>query len=127
MDTKVKIFDYGNSFVMSFGGDDNSPRFLVDSICTVNDRGNTDKYYLAKNCKGENTYDRKDLFMTTSFDLFPVFHKDSTLAFRKFKYYIPTEKGEYKRTYKKGKMWGDREFLIKEVDGELLDTPKKNN
>jgi len=121
----TKLFEYGNSFIQTCDNTDNNPRFMVDAKCTITDRGNTEDYYLAEKCKGENTYSKKDLFVGNVFDLFVLFGKDETLAFRKFKYYTLPEKGEYKKVYKKGEIWGDRKFLIREVDGELLDTSEK--
>lgn len=121
----LKFFDFGSSFVMSINGGDNNPRFLIESKCTVIDRGKTEEYYLVSKCKGENTYAKDKLFVGTSFGLFPVFGKDETLAFRRFRYFKGNELGEYKRIYKKGEIWGDRKFIIREVEGELLDTPEK--
>jgi len=120
----IKIFDYGNSFVIC-NGQDNNPRFLVDSICTITDRGNTETYYLVKKCKGENTFSKDKLFIENSFDLFPLFGEEETLTFRKFKWYKQNEVGEYKKRYGKGEIWGDRKFLIKEIEGKLLDTTEK--
>jgi hypothetical protein len=125
MDTKVKLFDYGKSYIRTFDNSDNNPRFLIESKCTVIDRGKTDEYYLGAPCKGEHTYSDKELFVRKAFELFPLFHKDATLVFRRFKHYVPTEKGEYKKTYGKKEIWGDREFIIKEIEGELLNTPEK--
>ena len=121
----IKLFDFGNSFVQTCDNTDNNPRFLIDAKCTVTDRGNIDEYYLVEKCKGENTYSKTDLFVNNIFDLFVLFGKDETLAFRKFKYYTLPEKREYKKRYGKGEIWGEREFLIREVNGELLDTSEK--
>lgn len=129
METKntsnIKLFDYGNSFAMAVDGEDNNPRFLIESKCSVTDRGKTEEYYLAAKCKGENTYDKNKLFIETSFELFPIFNKNETLTFRKFKYFKGSEQGEYKRRYDKLEIWGDRKFIIREVEGELLDTAER--
>lgn len=125
MDTKVKIFDYGKCFVFGTENKDNNPRFLVESKCTVIDRGKTEEYYLAAKCKGENTYSRDELFIKTSFGMFPLFSEKETFVFRKFKYFKGGERDEYKKRYSKGEIWGERKFIIREVEGELLDTPEK--
>lgn len=124
METEIKLFDYGNSFVVC-NGQDNNPRFLVESRCVITDRGKTETYYLTARCKGEDTFSKDKLFIENSFDLFPLFGEEETITFRKFKWYKPNECGEYKKRHKKGEIWGDRKFLIKETEGELLDTSEK--
>jgi len=121
----IKIFDYGKSFVLGINSKDNNPRFLIESKCTITDRGKTEDYYIVSKCKGEFTYSKDDLFVRNAFGLFPIFGKDETLTYRKFKYYKPGEEGEYKRAYKKGEIWGERKFIIREVEAELLDTAEK--
>ena len=125
METKIKLFEYGKSFVQTYDNADNTPRFLIESRCIINDRGKTDAYYLVSSCKGENTYDKHNLFKSVSYLLYPVFHEKETLTFRKFKYFKNGEVGEYKKTHKEGTIWGKRKFLLKEIDGELLDTSEK--
>jgi hypothetical protein len=121
----LKFFDFGNSFVMAINSKDNNPRFLIESKCTVIDRGKTEEYYLVEKCKGENTYAKSKLFVDTSFGLFPIFNRNETLAFRKFKYFKGSELGEYKRRYDKWEIWGDKKFIVREVEGELIDTSEK--
>jgi len=123
--SKLKLFEYGKSFVQSYGNKDNNPRFLIEARCTMIDRGNVDEYYLAARCKGEHTYSAVELFEKNSFEFFPLFHKNETVVFRKFKYYIPGEKDEYKKTYKKKEIWSERKFLIKEIEGKLLNGTKE--
>jgi hypothetical protein len=121
METKkpsdIKLFDYGKSFVQTENNPENTPRFLVESRCVIIDGDNTEEYYLAARCKGEHTFDYQDLFESKCpFDFFPLFNKKETLVFRKFKFYLPGEVGEYKKKYGSSAPWGDKVISIKEIE-----------
>jgi len=117
----LKLFDYGKSFVIT-NGKDNNPRFLIEARCRVGDKD----YYLGAKCKGEHTFSHKELFERNSFEFYPLFGKDETIIFRKFGYYLSSETGEYKKKYRNENTWGDKKFIIKEIKPtELLDTSKK--
>ena len=117
----LKLFDYGKSFVIT-NGTGNSPRFLIEARCRFDGRD----YYLGAKCKGENTFADKELFERNSFEFYPLFGEDETIIFRRFGYYLPFETGEYKKIYRNIESWGEKEFIIKEVEStELLDTSEK--
>lgn len=126
METKkfsdIKFFDYGRSFVITENHKENTPRFLIESKCTIDDK----EYYLCAPCKGENTYAEEDLFVAQPFEFTPVINKEELLFFRKFNFFNDREKDEYKKAYIGEDVWGTKKFLIKEVKAKkLLDTYKK--
>ncbi len=122
----IKIFEYGKSFIQTTNNSENTPRFLVDSKCTIINGDKVEEYYLGAKCKGENTFAKDKLFQELSFEFFPVFSNDKTLIFRRFKWYLPSELEEYKKLYNKGELWGNRKFVIKETEpSEVLNTQKE--
>ena len=110
---KEKFFNYGKSFVITENNKENTPRFLIEAKCVLD---NID-YYLCAPCKGENTFNKKDLFeVNRPFEFTPIISANETVIFRNFRYFLDRETGEYKRAYKGNEVWGDKKFFIKEVE-----------
>lgn len=118
----IKFFDYGKSFVITENNKKNTPRFLIESKCTIDN----EEYYLCAPCKGESTYAEESLFSSPPFEFTPIIHKEELLFFRRFNFFNDSEKNEYKKAYIGEDIWGNKKVSIREVIAkELLDSHKK--